>query len=207
MPIEPTTQLYDVGAITRQLQDRFRIFKKTAYTHEDIEPLGEPGQNRVTPKNVSKLLDALTRITSELRAKRSELSGWAPDIAIQQWDADMAAWEERLAAYRAAVAVAPTEDRQSILWDVTAPLLVGYYGGEDSTEPQQPIDAITPFSLANQLAVDMTWREERERLFWADLKEAALDVAKVGLGLAGLVAFAVAGFLLAGIIISRSKHR
>jgi hypothetical protein len=210
MPTEPQIQVHDIGEITRKLQDSFRIFKKETYDHEAVDALAQSGQNLVTPKNVGKLLDALQTLTDETQAARDKLSNWIPDAAILAWDNDMAQWRARLAMYKGIVAAAHAtpEDRQAILWGVTAPLLLGFYGGHDSKLPLQPLDAVTPFSLANQLAVDAAWRTERERRFWEDVKKAALDVAAELWGLAELAVIAAAIVAVVWVIMqSRGRKR
>jgi hypothetical protein len=121
---------------------------------------------------------------------RSEVTSLGlPNVALIGWAVSMAAWRERLAKYRAAVGDAPPSDRQAILWDVTAPLLVGYYGGEDSDEPQRVIDAVTPFMLANMQQVEDEFRDELWELFLEDLKTNAADIVKplaVGFGFGAL---------------------
>ena len=153
---------YDVGKITRSLQNEFNLFNR------------DPRQqmtNQATPEKLGALIAALTKLTSKIEAQRDTAAfDWTPDAGVVIWDRDMAAWKARLAAYSKAVTSAPPGDRGAVLWTVTAPLLIGYYGGPASNLPQQPLDAMTPFSLANQLDVAEAWREERWKLFWEDLK-------------------------------------
>lgn len=188
--------MFDVGAITKDLQDRFDLF---CYSREECETK----VNAATPENVARLLVALSVVTQQLEVARAAsvdedfYLGGSPG-GIAQWDADFVAWKERLAYYRGQVAKAPPGDRQDILWSTTAPLLLGFYGGESSTEPQQPIDAVTPFALANQLAIADEWRSERLELFYDDLEEAAKDVVEtVGFGIGGIALLLGLGLLLA----------
>lgn len=162
---------YDVGFITRRLQNEFRLFNR------------DPSQqvrNNATPQRLAVLIKDLKKLTSEIEAKRDTAAfDWTPDAGVVIWDRDMEKWKGRLAAYEQAVISAEPDDRAAVLWTVTAPLLIGYYGGEDSTLPQQPLDAVTPFSLANQLDVAEAWRAERWRLFWEDLKKGLGDLPDV----------------------------
>lgn len=192
---------YDTGLITRELQQAFRLFKSAGVSRSDVlalelADLEGTDRNLATPENVDVLLAALDDLTADLIAARATMSNWLPDAAIANWDGDLAKWRGRLGAYHDAVDAAPPGDRQAILWGVTAPLLIGYFGGEASKLPQQPIDAVTPFSLANQLAVDDAWREERWRLFKDDLATAFKDLANVGFGIGGVVLFAGGAWLL-----------
>lgn len=186
---------FDVGAITRELQSQFNLF---CYSKEECETK----VNTATPEHVGRLLAALSVMTEQLAvARTSSLDedfylGGAPG-GMAQWDADFVAWRERLARYQGEVAEAPPGDRQDILWSTTAPLLLGFFGGENSDEPQRAIDAVTPFSLANQLALSDEWRSERLSLFWEDVKEEAKKVVVTTLGSGvGILAAAVIVALL-----------
>lgn len=195
---------YDVGLITRELQAAFKLFDNAGAldTRDDVVvlELEDPGdaKNLATPENVGVLLESLNDFTAALASERMRLAaqvGLANTIAgvlegveteedVQAWDDDFASWRQRLANYNAQVAKAPPGDRGDILWSTTAPLLLGFYGGENSQAPQQPIDAVTPFSLANQLRVADAWRDERLRLLREDIAEEATKVvAGVGGGL------------------------
>lgn len=156
--------------ITRDLQDEFDLFRRS--------PDQQSRENRATPANLAVLLDSLERLTAEMASRRAELSDWMPDAAIRHWDAEFAAWSGRLTAYQAAVAAAPPDDREAVLWTVTAPLLLGYYEGPDSGE-RRAIDAGTPFRLSDQLDVDEAWREERTQLLFDDLKKGAEVIVEV----------------------------
>lgn len=170
MPTYPQAMKYDVGLITRRLQSEFRLF--------DRDPRQQT-TNEATPQRIAVLLNSLQKLTDQIVAKRETMSDWVPDMGIVLWDKDMAQWQERLAVYKQAVASAAPTDRAAILWTVTAPLLLGFYGGADSDLPQQPLDAVTPFSLANQLDVAEGWREERWKLFLEDLKNGFENLPKI----------------------------
>lgn len=172
---------YDIGAITKELQSDFRLFSTwpAGTGRDDIELalVDDGATNRATPENVGRLLDALERLTTDIAAARATMSDWLPDIGVVLWDGRFKQWTERLQQYQVEVGKAPPGDRADILWSTTAPLLLGYYGGENSTEPQKPIDAVTPFMLANQLEVAEAWRDERWRLFKQDLAESVEAVS------------------------------
>lgn len=162
--------MYDVGQIARDLQDKFGLF---------VRPRGEitsSEKNRATPEDLAVLLDELAALTEELAERRRVVQ--VQTIAEDLWDSDSAAWRARLAEYQAAVRAAPKGDRHAVLWSVTAPLLLGFYGGAGAASPQQPIDAVTPFSLANQLDVADAWREERWQRLWGELEKRFADAAK-----------------------------
>jgi hypothetical protein len=175
---------YDIGKITREIQQSFDLFIPQGVRPEDAPP------NKATPENLAVLVGALETLTKEISARRSQLSNWIPDAGIVAWDRAMVAWRERLVNYRTQVDKAPPGDRQDVLWSVTAPLLLGFFGGENSEDPQRPIDAVTPFILANMLAVADDWREQRYRALVADLEsgiKSAAAAVGVGLGAAVLV--------------------
>jgi len=151
---------YDIASITRGLQDEFRLFQR--------DPTSQ-AENTATPERVGVLLGSLRRLTDQIQAQRDKFSSFVPDASISHWDIDMATWKGRLGAYQTAVTAAPRGDRGAILWNVTAPLLLGFYGGALSYDNQRPLDAVTPFMLANQIEVADAWRADRLRLFWVDL--------------------------------------
>jgi hypothetical protein len=181
-------------------------------------------KNLATPENLKVLLKALDDVTSDVLEQRHELTAGdvakavllAPvgllaglfdeDEALESWDKRMVQWRGRLGAYHDAVDKAPPGDRQDVLWSVTAPLLLGFFGGEASKLPQQPLDAVTPFMLANQLNVDAAWKEERWELLKEDLLEGVANAAKTA-G-AGLGALAIAGvFVVGAVIFDRLRGR
>jgi len=193
---------YDIGKITRELQQAFRLFKRSGVSRDDvlkIELADVEGSDRnlATPENLEILLRALDQITTDVMAARATMSNWLPDAAILAWDSALVQWRGRLGAYHDAVNAAPEGDRAAVLWNVTAPVLLGYFGGEASKLPQQPLDAVTPFMLANQLAVDDAWRDERWRLFKEDLAKGFKEFAVAIGGAAVVVAIGVAGYLIA----------
>jgi hypothetical protein len=185
--------MYDVGLITRRIQSQFRLFC----------PMGQSPNvcaatpNRATPANVLLLLDELDEVTQAVvdEVKESPIS---PAARIG-FAVSMNAWRSRLGTYRAHAAAAAPNDRRAILWDVTAPLLLGFYGGEDSDEPQRAIDAVTPFLLANMQEVDDSFREELFAAFLQDLRDGAtavIDAVPAIAGGLGIGALAIGGLAL-----------
>lgn len=177
--------LYDVGAIARRVQSDFGIFAPRA----DAIPKASMRQprNTCTPSHLRRLLTDLATLTDAIRERRRVVT--ITDAADEIIDRDLLRWRGRLGAYEhavdAAIAAGKGEDRSAVLWTVTAPLLIGFYGGEASKLPQQTLDAVTPFVLANMLETSEGWRSERATLFWADLEAGAKDVVdtvKAGLG-------------------------
>lgn len=183
---------YDIGKMTRELQDRFRLFKRD---HRDELP-GD-GKNLATPTNVKALVVALEELTEKILEQRADGVPLRPDFAeldpdFATWDADMSKWQDRLSDYYDAVDAAAPDDRAAILWSVTAPLLIGFYGGEEAKTPQQPLDAMTPFSLANQLELAKAWKDERWNLLLQEIKE---KLQQLGIDV-GLIIAAAAGVAL-----------
>lgn len=104
-----------------------------------------------------------------------------------------------------------SHDRDAVLWEVTAPLFLGYYGGRTGTEvplveggfppafdptAQHGPDLATPFSLANQLAVYEEFEQDNWDRLLDDLREGA---ANVGRGTVDLASAVLVGFgLVAG---------
>lgn len=213
---------FDVGQITRQLQQEFMLFEDVGQAPArddviDLELGDEDGEaiNRATPENLAVLLEALDDMTAQTAAKRTELgAGGLPDILdgaetaanIAQWDLDMLRWRGRLGAYHDQVDKAPPGDRADVLWSVTAPLLIGFFGGEASKLPQQPIDAITPFTLANQLNVAIAWEQERRSLFFQEIQAGIKDVVEITAGI-GTGALVVGGIVVGGIALARLVRR
>jgi len=136
--------------------------------------------------------------------------------SLQQVEVDLKRWRTRLDDYTAKVeAVMPKreQDRRAVLWGVTAPLLLGWYGGPSGVEipvvgqpetfdpaRKEPhlIDLGTPYRIANQLGVWLDWNRRRPEMFKKDIADGAKRTG-TGLGLAiggGLVGLGLgaAGF-------------
>lgn len=172
--------MYNVGQITRDLQADY------------LTPDG-----RLTPRHLGPLVAGLAQMTDSIQgeALRLQLGGfpWLTANALpEQWNSDMRSWQERLAAYKAALASASPNDRKAILWTVTAPLLLGFYGGPDSEKPQSVLDAVTPYMLANQLEIEDEYRET----IWNQFKEDVKTEAKsTGLDLLSVLKWTAAGLV------------
>lgn len=186
--------MYDVGAITREIQAEFGLFD--ALTRGAVN--FEPPKNKATPEGLRALLDALQVVTDQIVEDRNE---WGVlDQHEVQFDSELLQWRGRLGAYFDAVNAAPPGDRQAVLWGVTAPLLIGYFGGESSTLPQQPLDAVTPFVLSNMLAVSEASQQRAWDLFLDDLVENAKKVVKTASGIATAVGVLAAVVVIAAIV-------
>lgn len=183
--------MYDVGNIARTLQDEFALF---------VRPGEPPRANTATAGHLRELVATLEVFTEELFLQRMQgASLLGADADDDRWDAAFASWNNRLQAYDDALQGVPDDDRKVVLWSVTAPLLLGLYGGELNKGVRKPMDAVTPFSLANQLDVAEAWREERWARLLDDLADNAADVVDVvtpSLPVAALAAAAAALVLL-----------
>ena len=191
MPTEPQVRNFEPERVVRDVQEEFRLFRRKG--HAAVEAAGESHTNGATPENLAKLVEQLETLTDEIIGKR--LSITLPDAGVLSWEGDLGKWKGRLEGYREAVDAAAPGDRRAVLWTVTAPLLLGFFGGPDSKLPQQVADVATPYILANALAVDEDWASKRLELLWEDLKEnakgLAWDAGKILIGV-GVVAIAVA---------------
>lgn len=155
--------LVDVGAKVREITAAFL----------KVEP------NRATPRDLLGLVRGLEGLTQKLYDAAAQVDigtmgmpTLPPDEA--RWWRDFRRWRERLEGYRKACEAAAPNDRAAVLWTVTAPLLLGYYNGEESDKPQQVADVASPFMLENQLNVREEWREENWQRFVEDLKRPPL---------------------------------
>jgi len=211
-PVQPG--LYDVGQIVKDYQHKWL----------GVSP------NHATPLELHELLLTLGGITGQLEASIEDhaetsterlaklgLMGaglWmALDTAnrdeqrsLAAVKADLDRWRQRLDAYTAHVEAAipdREQDRRAVLWEVTAPLFLGWYGGPTGVElpivgqpegfnptQQHTIDLGTPFEIANELGVWIEWSKERRRRLAKDLEDEAKDQAK---GLGKLVAVGAIG--------------
>lgn len=179
--------MYDVGEITAEIQARFGLFCPTGTP----PPTCARQTNKATPANLLILLRELEDVTETISDEVNPQDIVDPTARLQ-YMFSMAQWRARLAEYIGLVEDADPNDREAVLWDVTAPLLLGFYGGEGSTDPQRIPDATTPFILANQDEVSDAFRDELWDAFVSDLRAQIRDVVKAfGLGFAGVAAAAL----------------
>jgi len=219
---EPTPPgMYDVGAIVREYQ---HVWLGVAPNH--ATPL-ELHELLLTLDEITGQLESLSGRETETTAERGVklgLMGAPLWIAFDKADRDeqrtleavkrdLSRWRERLDAYMAYVEAAipaREQDRTAVLWEVTAPLFLGWYGGPTGSEIavvgqpegfnpklQHTADLGTPFRLANELRVWIDWKIERRRLLKQDLGDGAQQAGKgigkmlaaagfgIGLGVAG----------------------
>ena len=207
---KPQPQVYDVGGIVRD------------YTVTFLHPT----PNLATPVNLAMLLEQLQALTDKLEQADEErrrvpgLLNVIPCVfedgrAVDALCLDLVRWRRRLDEYYMHAASIPAEqghDRNTVLWEITAPLFLGYYGGRTGTEvplveggfpdgfdptAQHGPDLATPFSLANQLAVYEEFEQENWERLLDDLREGAAGVGRASLDLASAV---LVGFgLVAGV--------
>ena len=197
--------MYDVGAITRALQSDFGLFAVQTPPGVNLQP----PQNKATPEGLRVLLDALGKLTDDTLAQRNDVgisdllvatAGGNKSDFERAFDSDMLKWRGRLGAYNDAVDAAPAGDRQAVLWSVTAPLLFGFFGGESSDLPQQPLDAATPFTLANMLATNEASKQRAWDLFLEDIATNAKKVVAGAKGIGIAVGALAAAIVVASLI-------
>lgn len=129
---------------------------------------------------------------------------------------DLQRWRKRLDEYLLFTASVPIEDehdRRVTLWEVTAPLFVGWYGGETGVEIpldpaafppgfdpmiRHPADLATPYMLANQFGIWVAWQDERKKRLVADLTDPFVPD-----GSDWWIALALGGALLGGAYLLR----
>lgn len=124
--IEPVNEQYNVGEVIRDMSREY---------------LGQ-SPNKVTPENMVVLLEDLQELTSGLLDADDGRQWLMPFVdPCDQLFTDLYRWKMRLEYYldqaRRAADKDPT-DRNAILWTVTAPLFLGYYGGPTGTELPLP---------------------------------------------------------------------
>lgn len=192
--------MFDVGPIVRDLQ---RVYGIAAGT----------GPLRATAATLAPLILQLRAFTAEL----VEASTWQLAGNREAWDLEMADWRTRLAEYYAATQAALLQgmtDTETLLWDVTAPLLLGIYGGPDDDSPLRPMDAVTPYRLANMLEVATEAQMLRHAQLLDDIEraysDAAADVVETvtaGIGVGTVIVGVVAAALALDWWRSRSRGR
>lgn len=157
-------------------------------------------------------LDILLELTAQLEGANTARG--APEDQLTR---DLRRWSVRVTEYSMVTAAVPIEqqyDREPVLWDVTAPLLLGWYGGPDGTNVlppggffagfdaklQHPPDIATPYSLANQLKVGRDFEEWAARQIRRDMQATVIGIGRGAAGAAGNVLEAVGN--AAGSVIS-----
>ena len=197
---KPQPQAYDVGRMVRD------------YTVTFLHPT----PNLATPINLAVLLEQLQGLTDAIEKeerKRRIVPGSGVVVpcimsdgrALDALCLDLTRWRRRLDEYYMHAASIPAEqshDRNAVLWEVTAPLFLGYFGdptgtevplieggfpkGFDPTAAHGP-DLATPFSLANQLAVYQDFERENWDRLLQDLRDGAGGLGQGSLDLATAV--------------------
>jgi len=118
---------------------------------------------------------------------------------------DVVAWKGRLAEYFSLTIEAnkrdpkASGDADAVFWEnVTQPLLLGWYPGE---ERQRRLDVVTPIIISHMIDVAKDAREEARAMFWRDLKDEAKkagDIAvDVGMGVGAILTLALIGGAIA----------
>lgn len=175
--------------------------------------------NYATPALIWDLLESLqtitTQVADELLVVRAECIAKHIGIPLHVFLVDCAAgsstyglifddqekWLARLAFYKeqteAAIGRDPNAsgDEDHVFWDnVTKPLLLGIYPGE---EQQRRLDAVTPIVLAWQIQVAEKAYSDALTQLWKDLKEGVEKVLEEVTDFGGgLVLLAIAGLAL-----------
>lgn len=125
---------------------------------------------------------------AEDKARREHLR------ALEALLADLRRFRVRLDRYFAYVEAAPDpSDRAEVLWEVTAPLFLGWFGGESGSEIELPEEGVPenfntqaehladlgePFRIANAFGVWLEWKKRTPELLTEDAGEEASKVAK-----------------------------
>lgn len=178
--------MIDVGKIVRDVNAVYMVRPLTA---KNLLPL------------VRSLEGTTERIADKLKLQPIEVGGIGQDLPTVR--KDFRAWQGRLGAYRnlleGAIARGQGDNPADVdvLWSVTAPLILGLYGGQGSDEPQRTADLATPFILSNQIQVAEDFQRENLERFFTDLKTGAAQVAGFTFGsLATAAALAGAAWFL-----------
>ncbi len=215
--LEPVPGRYDVGAVVKQYSDAW---------------LSTPPYNHATPIELLDLLLFLDDITQKLEAedlaRRSPAVGPQVPRSCEDMEVfqagyaglcrDLQRWRARLNEYLMIASSVPDDlshDRRQVLWEITAPLFLGWYGGETGTEVplvqggfapgfnpelRHPPDIAAPYQIANELDVWIAWEGERRQRLIRDVTE---PFKKTGRNLAVLIA--VGAVLYGGYRIVMSK--
>lgn len=114
--------------------------------------------------------------------------------ALEAVLADLRRFRVRLDRYFDDVRSAPDpSDRRAVLWEVTAPLFLGWFGGETGREVELPAEGVSeafdttvqhtpdlgePFRIANAFGVWLQWKKRTPELLVDDVGDEASKVAK-----------------------------
>lgn len=184
--------------------------------------LKTPPVNHATPAQLLDLLLFLDDFTQQLEVKDAEHRALpAAEMGDGLMDCedmepgyiqvckDLGRWRARLDEYMFFTASIPFDDqfdRRTTLWEVTAPLFLGWYGGETGSEVELVAggfppgfdaelrhvpDIATPYSIANQFGVFYSWEDERKRRF---VEEVADPIKTSGGNLLLYAALAAIGY-------------
>lgn len=162
--------------------------------------------NLAFPLGLQILLQHLRELTAKLKVANNARTGLPREE--DQLDVDLQRWDRRLNAYLAATASAPANDRNAVLWTVTAPLLLGFFGGPDGTSPlpdggfapgfnphaRHMPDVAEPYRIAHELDVEWKWDKKRRELLLEDIKAGAQTVGVTLAGWGVVAAIAALGY-------------
>ncbi len=178
--------------------------------------------NFVTPIHFLDLMNFLNDFTEQLEAEQQKAFRKHNVTQCEELEAvapgegslcrDLQRWRVRLNEYSMAVGSVPESDqydRTKTLWNVTAPIFLGWYGGKTGTEIplveggyppgfdtalRHPPDIGTPYSLANQFGIAQAWSKERKDRILGEL----LDPGK---GVISFPEFGAAPWVIGGAVL------
>ena len=206
---EVSKGLYDVGEIVRQKTLEWLGTTPNLATPanlilllEELDALTKQLEAHVAehgPESVVTRAGTLSLITptglfgvalwmAEDKARREH------ERALQGVLADLRRFRVRLDRYFAYVeSVTDSSDRNAVLWEVTAPLFLGWFGGETGSEVELPAEGVPegfntadehladlgePFRIANAFGVWLEWKKRTPELLVDDVGDEASKVAK-----------------------------
>lgn len=188
----PVLTEQNVGEIVRT---KTLLFQPDGVSRIPGDPRYENKPSNATPRNIKLLLDELDTYTKAVQ-QAAQQEGLTGDAVQQQWQADMANWQFRLAHYYDLLRSVPEaqadnlEGADAIYFSVTSPLLDGVYyeplpgivlsaaekermtqGPPAGFSNRKPPDLYMPFSLGNQVIVYREHQRERWEQLWGDLAQ------------------------------------
>jgi hypothetical protein len=210
---------FDVGKKTRAIYNYYmRTDPETGVLAEDqwaVYP------NHSTPRSLGPLLRMLQEITNANAAKVAQMPGFDDEARIIT---EHNRWQERLAFYEAKrqelEGIAPDEPvgtqnpvSKELGTYIVEPLFLGWYPtttppfsdqpgvfSETPQEQQAVMDLYTPFSLANQIAINRQVYDEAYEQFKQDLKDNAAKFFEENLPEGLSTALGVLPFVVVGAI-------